>query len=86
MTVISASHFSLVRARRELKKSYDTGDWRAVKQWDQDLGSLLNLAFDDDGRDTRALVNELEKVLSLYAEIVASMPEKSIHYNLGPDR
>ncbi len=86
MSVISASHFSLVRARRELEKAYDVEDWSAVKQWDQDLGRMLNAAFDDEGRDTRALVNELEKVLALYAEIVLSMPDKSVQCVLGPDR
>ncbi|WNO07940.1 hypothetical protein [Teredinibacter sp. KSP-S5-2] len=83
MSVISASHFSLVRARRELEKAYDCEDWEAVRQWDQDLGVMLNRAFDDEDRDTRALVGELEKVLSLYATIVSSMPEKAIHAGMG---
>lgn len=74
MSVVSSSHFSLVRARRELEKAFQKGDWDAVRVWDQQLGEKLNEAFDDDGRDTVALIDELERILLTYSNVVSAMP------------
>ena len=74
MSVVNASQFSLMRARKELQKAFQEGDWRAVRQWDLRIGECLNQAFDDDSRDTKALIDELEKILSTYGKMVSSMP------------
>jgi len=77
MSVISTSHFSLVRARHSLEKAFNSNDWPGVRKWDQVLGDCLNSAFDDDNRDTSELVSELERVLHLYANIVCTLPEQA---------
>lgn len=75
MSVVSASYVELVRSRRALHQAFLKRDWEGVRQWDSLLGGNLNRAFDDDHRDTLALVEELEKVLKLYADIVVAVPE-----------
>lgn len=75
MSVVSASYVELVRSRRALQRSFLDRNWDDVRKWDSLLGGHLNSAFDDDYRDTLALVEELEKVLKLYADIVAAVPE-----------
>ncbi|WP_045860436.1 hypothetical protein [Teredinibacter purpureus] len=77
MSVISVSHLALVRARKALEQAYDTKNWDDVRELDSLLGECLNQAFDDDQRDTSALVSELERVLKLYAAIVSSLPEQA---------
>lgn len=77
MTVVSANHVSLIRCRKALEKAFDNKDWERVRQWDLRLGNCLNTAFDDPYRDTDSLVEELEKVLSLYAKIVSAVPAEA---------
>ncbi|WP_019605953.1 hypothetical protein [Teredinibacter turnerae] len=77
MSVISSAHFNLIRARKELQKSFREEDWDALRDWDTKLGDCLSHALDDPQRDTSALVNEMESVLKLYAEIVAQLPEQA---------
>lgn len=74
MSIVTASHLALVRARRQLEKAYIDNDWNAVRQWDRQIGEQLNSAFGDEHRDTRALVSELERVLGLYARMVKTLP------------
>ena len=74
MSVVTVSHAQLARARRDLERAYHSSDWDGVRRCDRQLGHHLNLAFADEHRDTRALVDELEKVLSLYADMVLSLP------------
>ncbi len=74
MSVIPASFTSLVRARRSLQKAHQSEDWDAVRELDVLLGESLNRAFDDSDRNTSALIEELEKVLHLYANIVSGLP------------
>lgn len=74
MSVVAVSHVALARARRELEKAYRADDWDKVKTCDRHLGHLLNLAFADEHRNTRALVEELELVLKLYARLVRTLP------------
>jgi hypothetical protein len=75
MTIIAASLVNVMRTRREMERALHQGDWDAVKQWDSKVGQSLDAAFDDPSRDNRALVDELEKVLGLYAQVVAQLPE-----------
>ncbi|MFT5082222.1 MAG: hypothetical protein ACI9Y1_000246 [Lentisphaeria bacterium] len=77
MSLVTCSLFALKRARKELGKAHDEGDWEAVQRWDVELANSLNHAFDDGSRDTKALINELETILSAYSHMVAAMPEKS---------
>lgn len=85
MAVVSSSQFALVRARREMVQAYQQCDWVAVKTWDTELGRILNEAFNDDHRDTRALLNELEKTLRVYKSIVAGMGTNQSQCWLGPE-
>ncbi|TVZ38575.1 hypothetical protein P886_2947 [Alteromonadaceae bacterium 2753L.S.0a.02] len=77
MSVVCSAQFLLIRARRELQKSFREQDWDALRNWDTKLGEYLSLAFEDPNRDTVALVEEMETVLKLYAEIVAHLPEQT---------
>lgn len=74
MSVVHASQFALRRARRELEKAFNRCNWEDVRHWDVELGQFLNEAFDDENRDTPALVNELEQILGTYARLVERMP------------
>lgn len=77
MSVVAVSHMALSRARRELEKAYFANDWEKVRACDRQLSHQLNLAFSDEHRNTRALVEELERVLSLYARMVKQLPEEA---------
>ena len=48
-----------------------------MKRWDTLVGQGLDAAFDDPDRDNKGLVEELEKVLGLYAQIVIGLPEQT---------
>ncbi|SMF36356.1 hypothetical protein SAMN02745866_02332 [Alteromonadaceae bacterium Bs31] len=82
MSVIPASFTSLVRTRRSLEKAYQSGDWESVREVDVLLGDCLNRAFDDSDRDTTVLIEELEKVLRLYANIVSTLPVQGVAADL----
>lgn len=75
MSVVSQSHFELVRARKSLEKAFEKRDWPALRNWDTTLGECLNRAFDDDSRNTIELVQEMEKVLQTYAHMLAAIPD-----------
>ncbi|HEY6529903.1 MAG TPA: hypothetical protein VIZ65_14535 [Cellvibrionaceae bacterium] len=77
MKLVSASLVNVKRARREMEKSFEAGDWDGVKRWDALVGKGLDTAFDDPNRDNAGLVDELEKVLGLYAQIVIGLPEQT---------
>lgn len=85
MNLVPVSHLSLVRARKEMEKSFASQNWEAVKDWDQLLALQLNRAFDDPARDHKMLVGELEKVLALYSEMVRSLPEATVENWLCPE-
>lgn len=74
MSIVSASQFTLARTRKELVTAFKNNDWQAVKEVDQLLAHNLNHAFDDKHRDTKALIDELEKIVCLYSEMVARLP------------
>lgn len=78
MSVVSAAQFKLVRARKQMEKAHRHHDWADVRSWDEELASCLDEAFDDDTRDVKSLIGELENVLHLYADIVADLPTESI--------
>ncbi len=75
MSVVSQPYLELVRSRKTLEKAYVKQDWDGLKDMDAHLGIALNNAFDDEQRNTVELVHEMERILSLYANIVASLPK-----------
>lgn len=77
MKLVSASLVNVKRARREMERAFVQGDWEAVKRWDALVGEGLDQAFDDPSRDNVSLVDELEKILGLYAQIVIGLPEQT---------
>lgn len=77
MSVVSASQFALSRARRDLKNAFSNNDWQSIKDVDKILSHTLNNAFDDANRDTKSLVDELEKIVSLYSEMVSALPNQT---------
>lgn len=85
MSVVNASQFALIRARRELQKAFDQSNWESVRHWDSELGVFLNSAFDDEARDTRALVTELENILATYGKLVESLPGQTDKRLKQPD-
>ncbi len=77
MNLISASLVNVKRARREMERAFTAGNWDGVKHWDGLVGKGLDAAFDDPARDNVGLVEELEKILGLYAQIVIGLPEQT---------
>ncbi len=77
MKIITASLVSVMRARREMERAFAQGDWNLVKTWDKKVGEYLDAAFDDPDRDNRILVDELEKILKLYGDMVTHLPEEA---------
>lgn len=74
MSVIPASQVALIRARRALNQAFLEADWEAVREWDARLAEQLNVSFADENRDTQTLVEEMEKILALYAKMVTVLP------------
>ena len=84
MSVVPFSYVELARVRRELKKAFDVRAWADVRALDQQLAERLNTAFDDELRDTRMLVDELEKILHTYSAVVAELPQFPMTSRLTP--
>lgn len=75
-SIIPTSHMALVRARRNMEKSFQQNDWSAIKDWDLFLSTQLNQAFDDPKRDHNLLAKELSTILALYSDLTRAMPEQ----------
>jgi len=75
MSLVSQSYLELVRARKNLHKASIDQDWAQLREADETLGDALNSAFDDDHRNPIDLVQEMERIVRLYAEIVESLPQ-----------
>lgn len=84
MSIVPFSHVELARTRRALKKAFDVREWGDVRTLDQQLAVRLNDAFDDELRNTRILLEELEKILHTYSIIVAELPQSSSISQLMP--
>lgn len=85
MNIVPVTQLNLIRARREMEKSYISGDWQAVQDWDQVVALQLSQAFDDPARDHKLLAAELEKILSLYSKMVHRLPEATADAWLRPE-
>ncbi len=70
MSVVPLSQLNLCRARKELSSALQQFDWPAIGGLDQNLAAALNSAADDPHCDKLALMSELEKVLTLYRELI----------------
>jgi len=77
MTVVSANVVALIRCRKMLEKAFQRKNWEHIRQWDISLGESLNAAFEEQPLDANTLIEELERVLSLYADIVAAVPAEA---------
>jgi len=75
MKVISESLVHVIRSRRLLAQAYKNSDWVGLKALDKTLCGYLDEAFEDAGKNNHSLIIELEKILALYGDIVASLPE-----------
>jgi len=84
MSIVPSSHVELARIRRELRKAFDVRGWDKIRALDQQLADRLNDAFDDELRDTRLLIKELEKILHIYSLVVAELPQFSLISQLTP--
>jgi len=83
MSVVPATHMSLMRARKDLEYSYQKGDWDSVKDGDLFLLATLNQAFDDPQKNHEMLAQELGTILALYSEMVKSLPDSQVENWLG---
>ncbi len=85
MSVTNSTEFALKRARIELEKAHNRQDWVALRHWDKKLGDFLNQAFDDENRNTRALITELEVILSTYNRVVSNLSDSAPDCHFVPD-
>lgn len=69
MAIIPASQLSLMRKRRELKKSVDGCEWDQLLTLEADLCLEINNAVADPARSPKALMAELGGVIKLYREM-----------------
>jgi hypothetical protein len=69
MAIIPASQLSLMRKRRELKKSVDDCQWDKLLKLEADLCLEINNAVTDPARSPKALMAELGGVIKLYREM-----------------
>lgn len=86
MNIVPTSHMALVRARKNMQSAFESQDWVAVKEWDARVSHQLNQAFDDDLRDHKRLVGELEKILALYSSMTLCLPDATADQWLRPER
>lgn len=86
MSIVSSSHVDLVRARKKFKKAYQNGEWDDVRQKDRELSECLNIAFEDKERDAKALVDEVERILHVYSEVVSALPLLPYQTNVSPKK
>lgn len=77
MPLVCSSLVNVIRTRKSMQTAFEQGDWDSVRCFDTRLGEALDFAFSDEARDNSALVGELEKVLALYAKVVAYLPEST---------
>ncbi|MDZ7923783.1 MAG: hypothetical protein U5M23_06915 [Marinagarivorans sp.] len=75
MSLVCSSLVDVIRTRKALQSAFESGDWDAVRFFDERLVRMMDTAFSDDERDNGSLVGELEKVLALYARVVTALPE-----------
>ncbi len=78
MTVVAASQFRLLRAKKSLEKAYKDGDIEAVRRWDTEVAECLDVLFKDRDRDAHSLISQLESVLMMYSKIVEDLPDDAV--------
>ncbi len=78
MNIVPATYLTLVRARKEMQRAFDAGDWDGIRDSDDFLLVQLQQAFDDPEKDSELLAKELSTVLDLYSRMVESMPQDTV--------
>ena len=80
MAIIPASQLSLMRKRRELKKSVDDCEWEKLLKLEADLCLEINNAVADPARSSKALMAELGGVIKLYREMSDICVRRQYHH------
>jgi hypothetical protein len=80
MAIIPASQLSLMRKRRELKKSVDDCEWDKLLKLEADLCLEINNAVSDPARSSKALMAELGGVIKLYREMSDICVRRQYHH------
>lgn len=80
MVIIPASQLSLMRKRRELKKSVDDCEWDKLLTLEADLCLEINNAVSDPARSSKALMAELGGVIKLYREMSDICVRRQYHH------
>lgn len=80
MVIIPASQLSLMRKRRELKKSVDACEWDKLLKLEADLCLEITNAVSDPGRSSKALMAELGSVVKLYREMSDVCVRRQYHH------
>ena len=80
MAIIPASQLSLMRKRRELKKSVDECEWDKLLKLEADLCLEINNAVSDPARSSKALMAELGGVVKLYREMSDICIRRQYHH------
>lgn len=86
MTVVAASQFKLLRAKKNLEKAYKDGDIESVRRWDKEVAECLDVLFNDRDRDAHSLISQLESVLTMYSKIVEDLPDDAVTRIVELDR
>jgi len=78
MPVIPLSQLELSRARRDMEKAMDAGDWQQVGELDSSLDRVMDCATGDDGRDIGSLLNEMGNLLQVYKQLMKTCEEQEL--------
>ncbi len=84
MAIIPASQLSLMRKRRELKKSVDNCEWDKLLKLEADLCLEITNAVSDPQRSPKSLMAELGGVVKLYREMSDICVRRQYHHPHNP--
>lgn len=76
--LVAITLLRLQKLRETLSRAYLTGNWPEVQRLDKITLELLQAAMDDPNRNRRALLEETQKITSLYRELVSVSAENSV--------
>jgi len=76
MPVIPLSQLELTRARRDMEKAMDAGDWQRVGKLDGSLDRVMDCATGDDDRDIGSLLNEMGNLLQVYKQLMKTCEDQ----------
>ena len=70
MAVVPFSYFRLQRTRSGLSDAFASGDWASVRDYDLQLGKNLEEAYCDPRVASADLIDEMEKLLRIYEQLM----------------